>query len=144
MIKQLSFYFPLIILSLSLCIACGDPSNRTKAFSPKKLHLEKAVLSAEMALGSIGDVGYVQWTPITAAQELVNSLNSSQVLLPEEKEQYKEAKIKPVTIPFTLNQPTEKWQVVIIPEEDKSIIRVEGYGDNLEKPLLIKKLPCCQ
>ena len=142
MIKFLSGYLPLTIISLSLCVACEEPSNNTQAFSPKKLQLEQAVSSVEMTLGSLGDVGYVQWTPTTAAEEVVNTLNASQVLLPEEA-QYREAKIKPVTIPYILNKPTTNWQVVIIPDEDNSLIKVEGYGSNLEEPLLAKEIPCC-
>lgn len=143
MIKLLSRYFPLTIIPLSLCVACEKSSNNTQAVSPKKLQLEQAVSSVEMTLGSLGDVGYVQWTPTTAAEELVNTLNASQVLLPEEEEQYREARIKPVTIPYSLNQPTTNWQVVIIPDEANSLIKVEGYGSNLEEPLLAKEIPCC-
>ena len=144
MIKRLSFYLPLALISLSLCVACEDSTEKTQAFSPKKLHLEKAVASVEMTLGAMGDVGYVQWTSTTAAEEVVNSLNASQVLVPGEEEQYKEARIKPVTIPYTLNKATDKWQVVIIPDEEKSTITVEGYGTNLDEPLLVKTIPCCQ
>lgn len=144
MINRLSFYLPLTLISLSLCVACEDSSEKTQAFSPKKLHLEKAVASVEMTLGAMGDVGYTQWTPTTAAQQVVDSLNASQVLLPGEEEQYKEARIKPVTIPYTLNKATDKWQVVIIPDEENSTIKVEGYGTNLDEPLLIKTILCCQ
>ena len=144
MIKRLFFNRTLTLFALSLCVACEDPSEKTHAFSPKKLHLEKAVASVEMTLGSMGDVGYMQWTPTTAAIEVVDSLNASQVLMPGEEEQYKEARIKPVSIPYTLNKATDKWQVVIIPDEDNSTIQVEGYGTNLEEPLLVKSIPCCQ
>ena len=144
MIKPLSFYFPLTLISLSLCVGCEDSSEKTQVFSPKKLHLEKAVASVEMTLGSMGDVGYVQWTPTTAAIEVVDSLNASQVLVPGEEEQYKEARIKPVTIPYTLNKVTDKWQVVIIPDEANSTIKIEGYGSNLDEPLFVKSIPCCQ
>ncbi len=144
MIKRLSFYLSLTLISLSLCVACKDSSQKQKASSPKKLHLEKAVASVEMTLGSIGDVGYTQWTPTTAAAEVVDSLNASQVLMPGEEEQYKEARIKPVTIPYTLNKATDQWQVVIIPNEENSTIKVEGYGTNLDEPLFVKSVPCCQ
>ncbi len=143
MIKPLSFYLPLTLLSLCLCVACEDSSEKTQGFSPKKLHLEKAFLSVEMTLSAMGDSGYVQWTPTTAAAEAVDSLNASQVLVPGEEEQYKEARIKPVTIPYTLNKATDKWQVVIIPDEENSTIKVEGYGSNLDEPLLVKTIPCC-
>ncbi len=143
MIKQLSFYFSLTLVSLCLCIGCQDSSQKTKAFSPKTLQLEKAVISVEMTLGAMGDSGYVQWTPTTAAKQVVDTLNASQVLLPEEEEQYKQARIKPVTIPYTLNKATDKWQVVIIPDEENSTIKVEGYGSSLDQPLLVKNIPCC-
>lgn len=143
MIKSLSFSLPLTLFSLSLCVACGDSSTPSQTFSPKKLYLEKAVASVEMTLSAMGDSGYVQWTPTTAAEQAVNSLNASQVLVPGEEEQYREAKLKPVTIPFTLNKATDKWQVVIIPDEENSTIEIEGYGSNLEEPLLVKSIPCC-
>ena len=99
MIKPLSFYIPLTLVSVYFCVACGDSSEKTQAVSPKKLHLERAVLSVEMTLGAMGDSGYVQWTPTTAAEKAVDSLNASQFLVPGEKKEYKKARIKPVTIP---------------------------------------------
>ena len=45
--------------------------------------------------------------------------------------------------PYTLNKATDKWQVVIIPDEENSTIKVEGYGSSLEEPLLVKTIPCC-
>ncbi|MGK7882154.1 MAG: hypothetical protein AB4060_18945 [Crocosphaera sp.] len=143
MIKPLSFYISLTLVSVYFCVACGNSSEKTQEVSPKKLHLERAVLSVEMTLGAMGDSGYVQWTPTTAAEKAVDSLNASQVLVPGEEEQYREARMKPVTIPYTLNKATDKWQVVIIPDEENSTIKVEGYGSSLEEPLFVKTIPCC-
>ena len=128
-----------------MCVACSSSSTseNPKRFSFKQQQLSQAILSVEANLGSLTDAGYVSWTPTTAVAELAKSLNASQVLLPEEKEQYKAAKIRPVTIPYTINKPTGSWQVVLIPDDANQLIRVQGYGASLEQPLMTKKIPCC-
>ena len=107
-----------IILTMILA-ACGQQSTTTtKKISLKQRKLEQAVFFAESNLGSLGDVGYVQWTPKTAADELVKTMNASQILTPEEKEEYRQNKVRiPKAIPYVLNQPTETWQVVIVADE---------------------------
>ena len=137
---------PALILVLA-CTACGNPAPpaQQKASPLKKQELEKAVLYVEANLNALGDSGYVQWTPTTAVAQLVETMNASGVLLPEEEEEYRQAGIRPPEpIPYVMETPQEAWQVVLIADEEQQKIRVLGYGTDLTQPLVVKEIPCCQ
>jgi hypothetical protein len=130
-------------LTISGCLGnSSEPSSTPSTL--KQQELEQAIFFLEGNLGTLGDVGYAQWTPTTAAEELVTTMNASQVLLPEEEDEYRQAGIKPKeVIPYVLNQPTEAWQVVLVPDDTQQTIYVQGFGNDLETPLIEKDLPCC-
>ena len=50
----------------------------------------------------------------------------------------------PKAIPYVLNQPTETWQVVIVADEVGDKILIHGYGNDLNKPMVVKEVACCQ
>lgn len=134
----------LIALSSLGGVGCMGEAPTSKVSSLKQQELEAALLFLEGNLSSLGEVGYAEWTPTTAAAELVETMNASMVLLPEEEEDYRQAGIKPKEpIPYVLNQPTAAWQIVLIPDDAQQVIRVEAYGQELETPLIEKDLPCC-
>ncbi|MBS1197721.1 MAG: hypothetical protein H6R18_1506 [Proteobacteria bacterium] len=37
-------------------------------------------------------------------------------------------------------KPTESWMVHLVADDTAKQIRIEGYGDNLQEPLIIKKI----
>lgn len=37
-------------------------------------------------------------------------------------------------------KPTETWMVHLVPDDAAKQIRIEGYGDDLQKPLIVKKI----
>ncbi len=131
----------LLSLGLTDCGSGRDPEAIPKL---KQQELETALFFLEGNLYSLGEVGYTAWTPTTAAAEWVMTMNASMVLLPEEEAEYRQAGIQPKEpIPYVLNQPTDAWQIVLVPDDVQQMIRVEAYGQDLEKPLIEKELPCC-
>ncbi len=144
-IPKLIFLSWISLSSLSLAGCFGPAVESSGAISAlKQQELEQAVLFLESNLDSLSEVGYVQWDPTTAAAELVTTMNAALVLLPEEEADYREAGIKPKDgISYILNQPTEAWQIVLIPDDPQQTIYVKAYGKDLETPVIEKDLPCC-
>lgn len=141
---HLKFNLILLVLMFSL-VACSPTTKSTKVPRYKLQELEQSIFFAESNLGGMGDAGYVQWTPTTAATQLVESMNAAQTLTPEEEKEYKErGMFIPKAIPYVLNQPTDKWQVVVIGDETGKKIILQGYGSDLTQPLVIREIPCCQ
>ena len=48
-------------------------------------------------------------------------------------------KLPPPTT-YILHKPTGPWQVVLVPDDATGTIRVEGYGQDLSEPLIVKEL----
>ena len=46
----------------------------------------------------------------------------------------------PKPIEFVKDPPTNPWQIVLIPDEKNSMVRIEGYGNDLEAPLISKRV----
>lgn len=136
-----------LLLFVFVLLGCGQPQSASTPSAlqkHKQQELEQAILFVESSLRSLSSVGYTQWTPTTAAQEVVKIMNASQVTLSAEEERYREAEITPKTIPHLFNEkPTQSWSIVVRPDETKQVVVVEGYGTDLEEPVLMKELPCC-
>jgi len=134
-------------VGLSSLTLAGCLSNTAdSALSPlKQRELENALYFLEGNLHNLGDVGYTQWTPTTAAAELVTLMNAANALTPAEAADFQSAGIQPETaIGYALNQPTATWQIVLIPDEAQQAILVEAYGTDLTTPVMQKTLPCCE
>jgi hypothetical protein len=139
---KLKLIFLVLIISI---FACSSNTESTKVPKYKLRELEQSIFFAEANLGGMSDAGYVQWTPTSAATQLVESMNAAQTLTPEEEKEYKErGMFIPKAIPYVLNQPTAKWQVVVIGDETGKKIILQGYGSDLTQPLVVKEIPCCQ
>jgi hypothetical protein len=139
------------LLSISLAGVCGLAiascfgGDTTTVISPiKQREMEESLYFFEGNLYSLGDAGYVAWTPTTAAAELVTIMNTSMMLTPEEEEEYRQQGMrihKP--IPYVLNAPTDSWQIVLVPDDEQQVIHVRGYGPDLEVPIMTQDFPCC-
>jgi hypothetical protein len=134
----------LIGLSSLSFFSCSGNNTRNTVPTFTQQELAQAIFFLEGNLGSLSEAGYVQWTPTTAAAELVEIMNTSQILLPEEEEDYRQSGIQPKDpIPYVLNQPTAAWQIVLIADDAQQTIQVKAYGKDLETPLIERELPCC-
>ncbi len=96
-----------------------------------------AVESVDAALGSMQGGGrYQRWTPGKAVEELVPLMNSSMMPLPGEPELPGVAgKIR-----YVKGKVTGPWQIVLIPDDGKGVIQVEGYGRDTSKPVYTKEV----
>ena len=139
-----------IIAMIFLIASCGQDSKKSK---PKPVvkktvinkniealnlrSLKMAVDVVEMTLGSMQDGGgYQEWTPKKAVEKLIPTLNSASKPLPgEPKIQGTAARIK-----YVKDKVTEAYQIVLIPNDEKKLIYIKGYGKDLTKPVYSKEI----
>lgn len=136
-----------IALLLYGLMGCGTSQPMTNDSVPKikRQELERAVFFAASNIDGFGDAGYQQWTPTSAATQLVETMNAAQSLTPEEEKEYKERGMPIIkAIPYVLNTPTDKFQVVVVPDEAAQKILIKGYAYDLTEPLIVEEIPCCQ
>jgi hypothetical protein len=128
-------------LNLAGCLD-GHAESSMSAFKQKEM--EEAILFLENYLYSLEDVSYASWTPTTAAAEIVTSMNTAVTLPPQEAEEYQQPNV-PMREPilYALDQPTDVWQIVLVPDDEQQVIYVRGYGNSLEIPIVEKELSCC-
>jgi hypothetical protein len=114
--------------------------GRSYAEEANRRRLQNAVWAAEANYGGLLDAGYIQWTPTTVAQQLVEILNAAQVPLADDPS-HREVKLPPAPrTKYVLGQPSGPWQVVLVADEPHQRVRVEGYGNDLEHPMMVKEL----
>ncbi len=106
-----------------------------------EVRLKHAVMVVEANFGGLFDAGYVSWTPTTAAAQLVKTMTAASALSPEEAKEFAPSGVGllPATT-YVLGKPSGPWQVVLVADERRKLIRVEGYGADLETPLITKEL----
>ena len=46
-------------------------------------------------------------------------------------------------VEFNEAQAFGPWQVAVVPDESRGVVRLEGYGKDLAKPMLVREVPCC-
>jgi hypothetical protein len=139
------------LLSISLAGVCGlaivgcfGGDTKTVISPLKQREMEESIYFFEGNLYSLWDAGYVAWTPTTAAAELVTIMNTSMTLTPEEEEEYRQQGMRiHEPISYVLNEPTDRWQIVLVPDDEQQVIHVRGYGPDLETPILEQEFPCC-
>lgn len=134
------------ITGLMLLIAYTTSKDTKVNLSIKQRELEEAVFYLEGSLSGLGEAGYQQWTPTTAASEVVAVMNAATQLTPEEKAEFQQRGMRPpkVSVSYALDAPTQPWQVVLIPDDEHQMIHLAAYSTDLHTPVLQKDLPCCQ
>ncbi|MEO0533306.1 MAG: hypothetical protein AAF215_05515 [Cyanobacteria bacterium P01_A01_bin.123] len=137
---QIALYSIAILGGCFLIAQLSQPAVQM-ANKGKEISLENAVWSAEATLSSLGESGYIQWTPSTSVEETMMSLNAAQIPMPEDYEEYDRSLPDPVE--YVLHQPNAPWQVVLVPLDDQNLVRIEAYGEDLSVPLIQKEFPCC-
>ena len=120
--KQFRFLFLLAIF----CFACSDKTNE----------LNNGVMYATNALAQVGANAFSRATYQSIIGRGGNQADYIKATLPQEKPPYKS---------FEFKNPTHPWTVVIRPSTDEGEFFVEGYGEDLKKPMVVKtvhvKLP---
>jgi len=105
----------------------------------RQLRLERAVMAVEGTFSSMTDAGYIEWTPTKAAIELVRTMTAAEKLTPEEAKEFG-LRASPAPTRYVIGKPTGPWQVVLLPDEAHKLVRVEGYGADVERPLIVRQI----
>ena len=138
---------PLSLAALVFVLCGGAMFSRAESgqlSAGKRYSLETAIADFETNLSRLGKADLLTWTPSMASMEMVDVMNAAQIFLPEEEAAFKQAGLRvPDPIPYVLEAPTNPWQIVVIPDDATQTIRIEGYGVDLTKPLIVKEWPCC-
>ena len=100
--------------------------------------LEQAVAMAQAGLETIVHHGSGEWTPSKAAARFVK-LNAAGEFTPEQAAQARQAG---ALIEYHEAQVFGPWQVAIVPDESRRLIRIEGYGADVTKPLFVREVRC--
>ncbi len=135
----------LVIIVSFLIAACGSeqPQNspeqglRRASSELDRLHhqrLDMAVDSVEWTLESLQDSGYQEWIPSTTVPKLVRTLNAANITMPGEPEPP-----GPI-ITFIADSVSDTWQVVLIPDDESSTIKLLGYDDDPNAPFVEKTI----
>ena len=115
--------------------------STTNVREANRRRLESAMWMAEANYGDLRDVGAASLSPSFMAQQLVAVLNAAHVPADDDLSSFSTSKIPamPRSL-YVLGKPTTAWQVAVIPDEQRQLVRVEGYGSDLEHPLIVKEL----
>jgi len=137
--KQLLAALAVIWVAMALFLLSGATElGRSRAEEANRRRLQNAVWVAQANYDGLQDVGYAGWTPTSAAQRLVTLLNAAQVTQPDELPPG--MKLPPARTKYVLGKPTGPWQVALVADERRKRVRVEAYGKDLEKPIIVREL----
>jgi hypothetical protein len=106
-------------------------ASRSRGEDPAKARerierLEQAVVLAEGNLSALLARGVEDLTPSRAAKHLVQSMNS--------------ASGPAAPIEFHEAQVFGPWQVAIVPDETRRVVRIEGYGMDATQPAVVREV----
>ncbi len=129
-------YTPIVLLLLVLMasVALCNKSPRQNVIPPELVKREVllAVEGVRATWGGMQDGGgYQSWTPEKAVEKLLPLLNSASEPVEGEPQHIGfGGKIR-----YVRDEVTGPWQVVLIANNKKSIIRIEGYGPDISEPV---------
>lgn len=105
-------------------------------FAARTLERAITIAKAQAECGHSGEGGYAFYTPETAAQRLVETLNAAN------RPGAGERKPPGPVVSYALERPATPWQVVVIADPANKRLRFEGYGPDPAKPLITDQAPC--
>lgn len=100
--------------------------------------LRMAVLAAATSAqcGYSSEGGYAHSTPEIAARNLVRLMNSAGAPDPGAPP------VAGSNVIYVEGAPTAPWQVTISVDADGRSLRIEGYANDLSRPVVSEKVPC--
>lgn len=139
-----SVFFGLLGVFSLLLIGCGQDSADTKQQkkpTPKSdrqvgaqllsRDLKMAVIFIEANVGNIQDGGgYQMWTASKMVDKLMKLHKPDNSNTGSQKSR----------ISYVKDKVHKPWQVVLIPDDANKQIIVKAYGDNINKPVITKKI----
>lgn len=132
-----------VVAIVLLLAACGRDGGGSLPDAVKVQTMENVV---EISLGTVSDLAetYYGTRPSQLVPMIVENLiaaNSppSEVEMEGMSEEEKQMMQKVWVPSFVANTPTEPWQVVVRADDDRAVIILEGYGDDLSHPLITRE-----
>ncbi|MBN2788589.1 MAG: hypothetical protein JXR69_00205 [Candidatus Delongbacteria bacterium] len=134
----------LTVVMFFVILSCGENTGNKDNIKNVKNNLDAANLHkiktavdvVEMTLGSMQDSGYEEWTPKKAVDKLIPTLNSALTPFPGESGN----KVEDPLIKYVKDNATDLYQVVLIPDNEKRLIYIKGYGKDLKEPVYAKEI----
>jgi hypothetical protein len=111
----------IVALVVFLCVACRDRANE----------LNNGVMYAKNALEQVGANPFSRATYQSIIRNGGNPADYIKATLPKEK---------PPFDSFEFKDPTHPWTVVIRPSTQGNTFFVEGYGENVKQPMIVKEV----
>ena len=136
-------------LIAALCIIVGKgvyrsrESARRDFMAPNNRSVEQAVREAHANLGTMALAGRVDCRDRAALPRIAEELNALQGIMPEDGRRLRKmGSLPPQGILHVANKPTGPWQVVLVVDREEGVIHVEGYGDQMQTPGIVKSIAC--
>lgn len=92
-------------------------------------------MSVEGVYEGIYSAGYVRYTASQLASMMISSGNAAQAAGPQDQPPSGGRPAAPKPVPYVLGRPTGPWQIVVVPNDDRNVVRVELYGNDLNTPM---------
>ncbi|MBF0106651.1 MAG: hypothetical protein HQM16_15155 [Deltaproteobacteria bacterium] len=124
----------LLVLSSLLIISCSEKSGKLHDTLVQK-QLQMAVTMLKTNLDGLQDVGYQSLTAEEAADQLIQLQTTA--AKPDADDDNKSPPTSNGKIKFTYvrDKVTSPYQIVLVADEENSLINIKGYGTDTTKPL---------
>lgn len=118
--------FWLILLAMGLTACGGDP--KTDALN-KGVYLAESILTSRVLLDAVKNADPEMRASTAVGAALSGGITANFPQPPEG-----------IGISNQGDKPAETWMVHLVPDDATKQVRIEGYGDDLHKPLIVKKI----
>lgn len=117
----------------------GAGGNPAEMLMQKRL--EQALLSAEMGIEcGYADSGFLYNSPTQAAETYLELLGAASAEMGELYGETQQREVK--QLPHQVGLPGKPWTVVLDPSDAEKRLRLFGFGDDANVPLLQKEIIC--
>lgn len=136
-----------IVALMAVAVAAGamfsrasKPNGSAGSGRLAQQRAELAWMTVEATYGGIYDAGYASYTAAQLADLMMRSGNAAQAA-PDPSELPPGSRVpqlKPV--PYVMGRPSGPWQIVLVPDDSRRVVRVALYGTDLNAPLKTTEL----
>lgn len=128
-----------------LCGACSHKSSNEHS-EENSLQKQQLQLAVQFTAGNLDSLMETQkdLSPSVMAQNLASAMSSNPPAIPDESLlQHDATAIQLPLIKYNTQKSSDPWQVVITGNDENGMLRIEGYGTDMNLPLFVQEVPCC-